>query len=105
MITQFQPSFDRITLAKEVSDYILGTGWFTEHRKTEEFERELAKFIGVKYCSVVNNGTISLSLALLALGVGPGDYVIVPNITMIASCSAVKLIGAKCAFGDLDERN
>ena len=105
MILQYKPTFNRPELAKEVSDYILGDGWFTEHRRTEEFEKKIAEFLGVKYCSVVNNGTISLSLALLAMGVQAGDYVIVPNITMIATCNAVKLIGAKCVFIDLDEKN
>ena len=105
MILQYEPSVDRKTLAKEVSKYIKGNGWFTEHKYNEQFEQEIAKYLGVKHCYTMNNGTISLSLALLASGIQAGDYVLIPNITMIATCNAVKLIGAKCIFVDVDERN
>lgn len=105
MIPQYRPIIDRESLAKETSDYILGDGFFTEYKKTEEFEQALCKLLNVKYCSMVNNGTISLSLALLAMGIKPGDSVLVPNITMIATCNAVKLIGAKPIFVDVNHTN
>ena len=105
MIPQYKPTIRREALAQEVSDYIKGDGWMTEHKHNEKFENTLAEYLGVKHCFTVNNGTISLALALLANGIQPGDYVLVPNITMIATCNAVRLIGAKCAFIDVDERN
>lgn len=105
MIPQYRPIIDRESLAKETSDYILGDGFFTEYKKTEEFEQAICKLLNVKYCSMVNNGTISLSLALLAMGIKAGDSVLVPNITMIATCNAVKLIGAKPIFVDVNHTN
>lgn len=102
MIPQYRPLIDRVSLAKEVGDYILSDGYFTEYKKTEEFEAAIAKAVGAQYCSVVNNGTISLSLALLASGLKPGDRVIIPNITMIATCNAVKLLGMIPVLVDVD---
>jgi perosamine synthetase len=105
MIPQFKPIIDRVSLAKEVNDYILSDGYFTEYLKTKEFEKTLAKYLEVEHCFMVNNGTISLSLALLAVGVKPGDKVIVPNITMIATYTAVQLIGAVPLIVDVDSNN
>src|SRR3972149_5175066 len=80
-------------------------GWVTEFKKTREFERQIADFTGAKYCSVVSNGTISLTLALIACGIGPGDEVIVPDYTMVASANAVKLAGAEVVFADINPDN
>ncbi len=55
-----------------------------------------------KHCIVVNNGTISLTLAAIALGVQPGDEVIVPNYTMIATPNSIKMIGATPVFVDVE---
>ncbi|HEC65544.1 MAG TPA: aminotransferase, partial [bacterium] len=85
---------------KAVNDYLKGGGWLTEHTKTKEFEDGITKFIGSKYCSVVPNGTLGLTLALMALGI-KGE-VIVPAFTMIASVNAVKLAGAKPVMADID---
>ena len=105
MIPQYRPVVHREKLAKEISDYILGDGYFMEYKKTQEFEQRLAEYLGVKYCSLVPNGTIALSLALLANGVRPGDYVLLPNITMMSTQSAIELIGAKPLFIDVDSKN
>ena len=105
MIPQYEPMIDREVLAQEVSNYILGDGFFTEYRKTQEFENRICEYLGVKHCIMVNNGTISLSLALLAMGVKPGDTVLIPNITMIATQSAVEFIGAKVKHIDIDPTN
>lgn len=101
-IPQYKPLINRETLAKEVSDYILSDGYFTEYKKTQEFEEKICAFLGVEHCCLMNNGTISLSLALLAYDIGPGDLVLVPNITMIATSNAAKLIGARVMFVDVD---
>jgi perosamine synthetase len=83
---------------------MLNPGYLTEYKKTEELEREIEKYLNVKHCIMVNNGTISLSLALLALDIKPGDKVIVPNITMIASINAIRFIGAIPILVDVDDR-
>jgi len=103
MIFQYEPLIgeeERIA----VNNYMLNPGFLTEYKKTTEFEEKIAEYLDVKHCIVVNNGTISLSLALLALGIKPGDKVIVPNLTMIASINAIRLIGAIPVLEDVDSR-
>lgn len=104
-IPQYRPQFNREKLAKEVSDYILSDGYFTEYKYTQKFEETISDFLKVKHCILVNNGTISLSLALLAYGIKPKDNVIIPNVTMFATQSAVQLIGANPIFVDIDPNN
>src|SRR3989344_4584705 len=86
-----------------VFEYMKSGGWLTEFKKTREFEKMIADYVGSKYCSVVNNGTVSLSIALMALGIGRDDEVIVPDYTMIASANAVVLAGAKPVLIDIDK--
>lgn len=86
---------------KAVNDYMANVGFITEFRKTQEFESAICEFTGAKYCFAVNNGTISLTLAALALGVGPGDEVLVPNFTMVATPNSVRLLGASIKFIDV----
>lgn len=100
-IPQMRPLFG-VEERDEVMAYFEEDGFITEFRKTEEFEREIAAFTGAKHAVVVNNGTVSLTLAALALGIGPGDEVIVPNYTMIATPNSVKLIGANPVFADIE---
>ena len=90
---------------RAVTEYLDSGGWLTEFRKTREFEKLIADFTGSGYASVVNNGTISLVIALMALGIGDGDEVIVPDFTMIASANAVALVGAKPVLIDIDPSN
>lgn len=87
---------------KAVSAYLRSGGWLTEFKETERFEQMLAEFLRCKYVSIVSNGTVSLYLSLLALGIGPGDEVIVPDFTMIASANAVIMAGATPVFSDID---
>ena len=103
IIPQYEPLFG-FDEAKAVYKYMVRGGWLTEHEETRTFENKVAKFLGVEYCSAVNNGTISLSLALLALGVKTGDRVIVPSLSMIATANAVRFIGAKPIFVDVEEK-
>jgi perosamine synthetase len=100
-INQMEPSFD----AKEreaLNEYMLNGGWVTEFKQTRKFEEMLAEYTGAKYCSVVANGTVSLSIALMAMGLGVGDEVIVPDYTMVATPNAAELIGAKAVFVDVE---
>jgi perosamine synthetase len=99
-----EPWFDEKE-ADALYNYMKGGGWVTEFKKTREFEEMIAKYVGAKHCSVVANGTVSLTLALLACEVGVGDEVLVPDYTMVASANAVALTGAKVVFVDINENN
>jgi perosamine synthetase len=73
----------------------LDSTWISSRGKyIEQFERLVADFCGVKYAVATNNGTTALHLALTAQGIGPGDEVIVPTLTYIASVNAIRFCGA-----------
>lgn len=79
------------------------TGWVSSSGKyVSEFEKAFAEYCGVKHGVAVCNGTVALHLALIALGVGSGDEVIIPDFTMIASAFAVCYTGATPVFADVD---
>lgn len=69
-------------------------------RFIEAFENEFAKFTDVRHATAVSNGTVALHLALVALGIGPGDEVIVPTLTYIAPVNAIAYTGATPVFVD-----
>jgi len=96
-----EPWFDEAE-ANAVAEYMHGGGWVMEFKKTEELERMIAEYIGVPYCVMTTNGTISLTLALLALGLKAGDEVLVPDFTMIASPNSAVLVGIKPVLVDID---
>src|SRR5262249_47790409 len=78
----------------ETSGFVLGPA-------VERFESEFAEYLGVDYVIGINSGTMALQLALLALGVGPGDEVIVPAHTFIATAAAVSHVGARPVLVDV----
>jgi perosamine synthetase len=79
------------------------TSWISSNgRFIGAFEAAFAKFIGVKHAIATNNGTTALHLALVALDLQPGDEVIVPTLTYIASANAVRYCGATPVFVDSD---
>ena len=90
---------------RAMMEYLDSGGWLTEFRKTREFEQMIADYTGSKHASVVSNGTVSLIIALMALGIKGEDEVIVPDYTMIASANAVVLVGAKPVLVDIDPAN
>lgn len=98
-----EPWFDE-NEKRAMAEYLDEGGWLTEFKRTQKFEEMLAEFTSAKHCIVVNNGTISLTLALTALGLKPGDEVIVPNFTMIATPNSAKLIGCNPIFVDVDRK-
>lgn len=102
-IPQMEPWFDERE-ADALAAYVRSGGWLTEFRQTEAFEDQLRAFTGAAHAIATTNGTVSLTLALLALGVGPGDEVIVPDLTMIATANAARLIGAVPVFVDVEPR-
>jgi dTDP-4-amino-4,6-dideoxygalactose transaminase len=76
--------------------------WRTQGTKTLAFEREFAAFHGAKHSIAVTNGTAALEVVMLALGIQPGDEVIVPDFTFIATASAVLATGALPVLVDVD---
>ena len=81
----------------------LDTTWISSNGKyVNLLEEELAKFCDVKHAIVTCNGTVSLHLVLVALGLQPGDEVIVPNVTYIATANTVKYCGATPVFVDCE---
>jgi perosamine synthetase len=81
-------------------------GWISSSGSyVAEFEREFAKYLGVPHAVTTTSGTTALHLALVAAGIGPGDEVIIPSFTMIASAFAVCYTGAKPVFVDSDVTN
>ena len=85
-----------------VNEYMASGGWLTEHTKTKEFASMLGEFLHIPNSYIMANGTVSLVAALKACGVGPGDEVLVPDFTMVATANAIELIGATVTFVDVD---
>lgn len=81
----------------------LDTGWISSVGSyVNKFEEQVAAFAGLKYGIAAVNGTAALHIALLLAGVQPGDYVIMPNLTFVASANAVKYLGADPLLIDAD---
>lgn len=87
--------------AKELSKTVK-EGWISQGKRVQKFEGLVSKSCGKEYGSACNSGTTALHLALHVLDVGPGDEVIIPNLTMIALANAVLLTGATPVFADSD---
>lgn len=90
--------------ALAVDRYMRSGGWLTEFRETRAFEAALKEYTGARYCAIAPSGTMALFLALKGLGIGPGDEVIVPDLTMAASATAVIMAGASVVFADVEPR-
>jgi dTDP-4-amino-4,6-dideoxygalactose transaminase len=87
---------------------VLKSRWLTMGGVTQEFERQFAAFLDAQHALAVSNATEALHLACLALGIGPGDEVIVPSLTFVATANAVLYTGARVRFADIlgpDEPN
>ena len=79
----------------------LRSGWLTMGPRTQEFERVFAEHLGCEHAIALANCTAALHLAYLAAGVGPGDEVIVPPITFVATAAAARYCGAEPVFADI----
>jgi dTDP-4-amino-4,6-dideoxygalactose transaminase len=79
----------------------LRSGWLTMGPRTEAFEQSFADHLGARHTVAVSNGTAALHLAYLAADVGPGDEVIVPAITFVATANAVRYCGGKPVLADI----
>lgn len=83
---------------------VLDHGQYILGPEVAELEEKLAAYVGAKYCISVANGTDALQIAQMALGIGPGDEVITPGFTYIATAETVALLGAKPMYVDIDPR-
>jgi dTDP-4-amino-4,6-dideoxygalactose transaminase len=81
---------------------VLRSTQYSLGKEVELFEKNFSSFLNAKYCTGVNTGTSALHLALLALGVGPGDEVITVSMTFIATVMSISYTGAKPVFVDID---
>ncbi|QGA49108.1 DegT/DnrJ/EryC1/StrS family aminotransferase [Pseudomonas brassicacearum] len=83
---------------------VLSHGQYILGPEVAELEEKLAQFVGAKHCITCANGTDALQIAQMALGIGPGDEVITPGFTYIATAETVALLGAKPVYVDIDPR-
>lgn len=83
---------------------VLAHGHYILGPEVAELEEKLAAYAGTKYCITCANGTDALQIAQMALGIGPGDEVITPGFTYIATAETVALLGAKPVYVDIDPR-
>ena len=83
---------------------VLAHGQYILGPEVAELEEKLAAYTGAKYCITVANGTDALQIAQMALGIGPGDEVITPGFTYIATAETVALLGAQPVYVDIDPR-
>ena len=81
---------------------VMDSGDFILGQQVRDFEREFSAFCGSKFALGVNSGTDALFLSLLSIGVGPGDEVICPVYTYIATALSISYTGAKPVFADID---
>jgi perosamine synthetase len=95
-----KPLIDRRDIRAVVK--VMKSGGLAQGPQVTAFENEFSEFVQGRDCVAVNSGTSALHLALLSLGVGPGDEVIVPSFTFAATANSVALTGAKPVFVDID---
>jgi perosamine synthetase len=97
----------RPVLGKEEAEAVarvMDSGMIAQGQVVAEFEQSFASYCGVKHAIATSNGTTALHAALLSAGIGPGDEVIVPSFTFIATATSVSMCGARPVFADVDER-
>ncbi len=84
---------------------VLRSGWLTMGQVSQAFEQQLADFVGAKHAIAVNNATAALHLACLAMGLRPGDEVILPSLTFVATANAIRYTGATPVFADIESED
>jgi dTDP-3-amino-3,4,6-trideoxy-alpha-D-glucose transaminase len=97
--SSLEPYHDRLS---EALDRVARSGRYILGPEVEAFEEEFARYLGVRHCIGVANGTDALTIALQALGIGPGDEVVMPSFTFYATAEAALVLGAQPAFCDID---
>jgi perosamine synthetase len=104
LINQMEPWYDEKEI-NAVTEYLKTGSWVTENKKTKELEQAICDYTGSKFCSILPNGTLTLWAALVVLGIGKGDKVIIPDYTMVATANAVRFAGAEPVFVDINRKN
>jgi perosamine synthetase len=99
----FTPEFDG-PVERERLLAVLASNYLNDGPLAREFERRIAELIGVKHCVAVTSGTVAISMALSAAGIGPGDEVLVPDLTFVATANAARMIGAEVKLVDVEPR-
>jgi dTDP-4-amino-4,6-dideoxygalactose transaminase len=94
-----EPYHDRLS---EAVERVVRDGRYVLGPEVEAFEEEFARYLGVRHCIGVANGTDALTIALKGVGVGPGDEVVMPSFTFYATAEAALVLGAELAFCDID---
>lgn len=93
-------------ITKKEIDYVtdaVATAWYSNANVYHErFERAFADYVGTRYAIALPSCTSAIHLSLLALGIGPGDEVVVPDVTWIASAAPITYVGATPVFADID---
>lgn len=102
MIPQYKPEYLVEEEGTALKELVRSGSYLADYKKTEEFESRLAGMTKNTYCHIVNNGTIALSLALKAGMMPLKKRVIVPNLTMIATATAVEFVGYTPNFCDIE---
>lgn len=100
MLKLSQPNIDEEAIAAVVD--VLRSGQLVHGQESEAFEKELARYLGCEEVLLVSSGTAALHVALLALDIGPGDAVIVPDFTFPATANVVAMAGARPVIVDVD---
>ena len=83
---------------------VLDSNYLNDGNVTRTFETKIAELIGVKHCIAVTSGTSAIALALMGMGLGQGDEIIVPDFTFIATANAVRLAGAEVKLVDIEPK-
>ncbi|MEE3044156.1 MAG: DegT/DnrJ/EryC1/StrS family aminotransferase [Pseudomonadota bacterium] len=81
---------------------VIDSNYINDGTVTRQLEEKVANLLGVQFAVGVTSGTVAISLALMGLGIGEGDEVIIPNLTFVATANAVRLCGAKVKLVDID---
>jgi dTDP-3-amino-3,4,6-trideoxy-alpha-D-glucose transaminase len=97
--TTLSPYYDRLG---EALDRVTRSGRYILGPEVQAFEEEFARYIGVRHCIGVANGTDALTIVLKALGLGPGDEVVMPSFTFYATAEAALVLGIEPVFCDID---
>jgi dTDP-3-amino-3,4,6-trideoxy-alpha-D-glucose transaminase len=97
--SSLEPYHDRLA---EALERVTRSGRYILGPEVEAFEEEFARYLGVRHCVGVANGTDALTIALKAAGVGPGDEVVMPSFTFYATAEAALVLGAEPAWCDID---
>ena len=107
-IKQVDPMATYLELREEIDaamKAVMDSGWYVLGGQVADFEREMASSLAVEHCLGVGSGTDALHLALRTAGIGPGDLVLAPSHTAVATVAAVELAGAEALLVDVEPRS